>query len=983
MNKRFVAGVLAFTLVFGGAAAVPQQAFSNVFGISASADDALEKDGFKYYLDNGAAVIVGYDGAAECTIPSKLDGYDVMEIRYSAFKNSGITSLSIPSTVTKIGNEAFRDCLKLTKVSIPASITADGGIAERVFMGCKSLKEVTIAKGYAAPIGESMFQGCTSLTTINIPEGVAYIYGSAFESCTSLAELTLPSSIVSIGSYAFQNCSSLKKMAIPAKTEKICFKAFKGCSTLNDLTIADSTISLEIQNECFTGCDKLKTVTLPGRTVTLGNSVFYGDKSLTEVKFGKGFKADIPESFCNSCSSLKTVNIPEGVANISDYAFQNCTRLSDLTLPKGLVTIGYSAFKGCGMLPKVFIADSVTKIGGSAFQNCERLESIEMPDSDVALEIGWSSFENCDKLKSLTLPGRVAAVDNYAFNACDSLAEVTFGEGFKANISAGMFQYCAALKSVDIPVGVENVGESAFRECAALKTVTLPDGLNYIESSAFSACKVLTAIKIPESVIDIGSYAFQNDEALETIEFVDGETSLNIGYQAFSNCGVKELVIPVRLNNADSYAFQSCNQLKKVTFAEGCECDVYNDMFSSCEKLASVELADGMRGIKDSAFYNSTNMKVISIPASVDVIAENSIGFGGFWSEEKAQSLLIKCFKDSAAHQYAIDNGFKFWLYDGGEPEPEIDLDTPEIVYGDVNGDGAVDQADADELYKYVFDGEKIPEEVADAADVDGNGKVDADDYNALLEKAELPKDYVPEPEKVAGDMNVDGELTKEDADALYHFLNGTGEKDENADADVNGDGKVNNDDYAELLKKLDLAEDYIPEDAKPSEPEKVAGDMNNDGELTKEDADALYHVINGTAEKDENADADVNGDGKVDDADYAELLKKAGLAEDYVPDDAKQSDPEEPADDQPTDKDDKSGDTDTPAEPDKPKTLLGDLNGDGSINVADISLLAAHVKGVKELKDEELGDINGDGSINVADISKVAAHVKGIKELA
>ena len=981
MNKRFVAGVLAFTLVFGGTAAVPQQAFSNVFGISASADDALEKDGFKYYLNNGAATIVGYDGAAECNIPSQLDGYDVMEIRYDAFKNSGITSLTIPSTVTKIGSEAFRDCLKLTKVSIPASIAADDGISERVFMGCKSLKEVTIAKGYAAPIGKYMFQGCTSLTKINIPEDVAYIYGSAFDSCTSLAELTLPSSIVSIGDYAFVNCSSLKKMAIPAKTEKLGYGAFKGCSTLNDLTIADSTISLEIWDDCFTGCDKLKTVTLPGRIVTLGDSIFYGDKSLAEVKFGKGFKADIPESFCNSCTSLKTVKIPVGVANIGNYAFQNCTRLTDLTLPKGLVTIGNSAFNGCSMLPKVFIADSVTKICDYAFKGCERLESIEMPDSDVALEIGWSSFESCKKLKSLTLPGRIAAVDTYAFNACDSLAEVTFGEGFKANISKGMFQNCAALKSVDIPVGVENVGESAFYGCAALKTVTLPDGLNYIKSSAFNSCKALTAIKIPESVTDIGSSAFQYDEALETIEFVDGETSLNIGYQAFYKCGVKELVIPVRLTDADDDIFQSCKQLKKVTFAKGCECDVFKDMFNSCEKLASVELADGMREIKDGAFYYSTNMKVISIPASVDVIAEGSIGFGG-WGE-KAQSLLIKCYKDSAAHQYALDNGFKFWLYDGGEPEPEIDLDAPEIVYGDVNSDGAVDQADADILYKYVFDGEEIPEEVAAAADVDGNGKVDADDYNALLEKAELPEDYVPEPEKVAGDMNVDGELTKEDADALYHFLNGTGEKDENADADVNGDGKVNNDDYAELLKKLDLAEDYIPEDANPYEPEKVAGDMNNDGELTKEDADALYHVINGTAEKDENADADVNGDGKVDDADYAELLKKAGLAEDYVPDDAKQSDPEEPADDQPTDKDDKPGDTDTPAEPDKPKTLLGDLNGDGSINVADISLLAAHVKGVKELKDEELGDINGDGSINVADISKVAAHVKGIKELA
>lgn len=175
-------------------------------------------------------------------IPMYLSGCLVTSIGRYAFYMSGGSSVTIPSSVTKIGGQAFRGCNQLTSVHISdisawckiefdgewanplytahnlylnGSLVADLKIPQTVtsicsyaFSGCTGLTSVTIPEG-VTKIGKYAFSDCSSLTSVTIPEGVTSIGESAFSGCSSLTSVTIPSSVTSIGKYAFYGCSSL------------------------------------------------------------------------------------------------------------------------------------------------------------------------------------------------------------------------------------------------------------------------------------------------------------------------------------------------------------------------------------------------------------------------------------------------------------------------------------------------------------------------------------------------------------------------------------------------------------------------------------------------------------------------------------------------------------------------------------------------------------------------------------------------------
>jgi hypothetical protein len=151
-------------------------------------------------IDNG--VLIAYRGSGgNVTIP---DG--VTEIGMSAFENSNISSVTIPESVTKIDEEAFFECNKLTNVTIPKSVTEIGGCS---FLQCENLKSVTISKG-VEKINGNAFSQCKKLTDIKVPEGVTDIGPYAFDYCDSLANITIPKSVIQIGVDAFHETAWLK-----------------------------------------------------------------------------------------------------------------------------------------------------------------------------------------------------------------------------------------------------------------------------------------------------------------------------------------------------------------------------------------------------------------------------------------------------------------------------------------------------------------------------------------------------------------------------------------------------------------------------------------------------------------------------------------------------------------------------------------------------------------------------------------------------
>ncbi len=148
-----------------------------------------------------------------CSDGSALYNKDKSEL---VFVYHTVRKMSIPSSVTKIGDYAFYNCTNLTSIELPSGVTEIGDYA---FYNCTNLSSLTLPSG-VKEIGFSAFQGCKSLTSVTIPSGVKYISSFTFMNCESLRFINLPSDLKYIGEEAFEGCTGLT--SIYAFMEKPC-----------------------------------------------------------------------------------------------------------------------------------------------------------------------------------------------------------------------------------------------------------------------------------------------------------------------------------------------------------------------------------------------------------------------------------------------------------------------------------------------------------------------------------------------------------------------------------------------------------------------------------------------------------------------------------------------------------------------------------------------------------------------------------------
>ena len=282
--KKVLSFIAAFVLLM----AFASSAWAYDFSATAPSGQTLY-----YNIVNGEAHVVrpgngnSYDNyvTGALTIPSSVSyngtTYSVtafdddINIHVGAFKGcSGLTSVTIPNSVTSIGNYAFYNCSSLTSVTIPNSVTWIGSYA---FWFCYVLTSVTIPNSVTS-IGNYAFNGCTDLTSVTIPNSVTSIGESAFHYCTNLTSVSIGSGVTSIGNYAFQSCHSLTSVTIPNSVTSIGNSAFNGCTDLTTVTIGSGVTS--IGNYAFQNCSGLDTVyMMPPTPPSLGASAFTGNAS--------------------------------------------------------------------------------------------------------------------------------------------------------------------------------------------------------------------------------------------------------------------------------------------------------------------------------------------------------------------------------------------------------------------------------------------------------------------------------------------------------------------------------------------------------------------------------------------------------------------------------------------------------------------------------------------------------------------------------
>ena len=294
---------------------------------------------------------------------------------------------------------------------------------------------------------------------------------------------------------------------------------------------------LDLAGATYEGTDKDNLMYYNGTNVV----------TLLTVQLPQGITA-LGEYAFSSCSALTTVTLPETLTSIGNYAFRHCASLTSIDLPEGLTSIGNGAFTNCTALTPIDLPEGLKSIEPYTFYNCASLTSITLPDGLES--IGNNAFTNCTALTSIDLPDGLKSIDNYAFMDCDALTSIDLPDGV-TTIGNAAFANCPALTSIDLPEGVTTIGNSTFYNCPALTSIDLPEGLTTIGSTAFSNCSSLTSIDLPEGLTRIVDSAFESCTSLTTVT-CQATGVPNLGVDAFKDCS-KLANIYVPAGSVDDY----------------------------------------------------------------------------------------------------------------------------------------------------------------------------------------------------------------------------------------------------------------------------------------------------------------------------------------------------------------------------------------------------------------------------------------------
>ena len=297
---------------------------------------------------------------ASVTVPE-----GVTELNYTFYGFKDLIRVTLPKSLTGIGEKTFYKCTSLISITIPDGVTA---IGDRACSGCTSLASVTIPASVAT-IGDGAFEDCSGLTSVTIPEGVATIGIGAFKECCNLVNVTIPDSVTAIGKYAFMYCGSLTSITLPEGLTAINDWVFSGCVRLTSVTIPEGVTS--IGDSAFWNCSRLTSVTIPQSVTTIGGSAFVSCADLTDVyisdldawfqiEFADGFASPFyyAKNLYLNGQLMESLEIPGSVSVIPAGLFRSAACLKRVSIPRSLAGVAANAFENCTNITEVFYEGS-------------------------------------------------------------------------------------------------------------------------------------------------------------------------------------------------------------------------------------------------------------------------------------------------------------------------------------------------------------------------------------------------------------------------------------------------------------------------------------------------------------------------------------------------------------------------------------------------------------------------------------------------
>jgi len=630
-------------------------------------------------------------GDNESNVPASLKNVTIVSqenIPDGAFKNlSNISSIKFENAKS-IGASAFEGCTSLTSVNIPSGVTE---IKTKTFYN-SGLQTISIPASITT-VGESAFDG-SKLTEITFNDKAHFtsVANNAFAN-TNISEIELPL-IDTVGNYVFANNKSLKIITQVEGATTIGMGEFLGCTSLETVSLSNSLTA--IGQDSFRDCKAIIEMNIPFVGLTNNNST-----TNLAILFGATIATNGPTYVP---STLKTINVTNATL-IPQKAFYGLYSIKSITLNEGISTIGISAFEGCTSLNIVNIPTSTTTIQSNAFSKCYKLmevinsssQSIEVPepfntyaskdeynsnnksfvtedgyefyqirsglypewylvDYNHSLDVlsipqitSWkfdngtvtiSSFKVINyfadgnkTITSLSIPKAVSTIGDYAFDNCINLTTLSFADGG-----------C-----------LETIGNNTFFNCQKLTTAEIPSGVTSIGINAFHSCVALSIVYLPETLSAFGNNAFNNCPVLFDVYDVNGSHSLTCGDTTYGYVAANALLIHTNLNEAplhDSiyggFTFKTNGSVwilysvdgsmpSQLNFAkfksteEGTALfgqyftySIHKNIFKGNASIKSMIISDAVTSIPEESFYNCANLETVNMSNATELTAINN-----------------------------------------------------------------------------------------------------------------------------------------------------------------------------------------------------------------------------------------------------------------------------------------------------------------------------------------------------------------------
>ncbi len=571
--------------------------------------------------------------------PAPWSDYDVTGVvveegvttvgNYAFAGETNIDFVSLPSTLVRIGTDAFNNCNLTCTVNIPSSVTT---VTEGAFWGNRSAN--IVASGTTGEVswsvknrtltisgtgrmadytgsGNQPWRGYMSgaIDRVVVEAGVTHVgdYAFAYSSSkhTTITSISLPSTLESIGTRMAYGLIDLTTVNIPGSVRSMGNYVFEDCDDLVNVTLGDGLTV--IGTGMFDGCYQLKDIEIPHSVKSIGTYAFYGVYAFADLELWEGL--EVVGSYAFNDTSITSVVLPTTICETGKYAFPYNTTITMASSVLKTGPLSWSVYDG---VLNIFGSGAMPDYGSYGPWGCFFPQITAVNIGSGVTSIGNYAFQGLP-LTSITLPSSLERIGNNAFAS-------------------------SSLTSVEIPASVKTIGSNAF-SYTYLTSVTMHEGLQYIGDQAFYNTD-LTALHVPATVTDIGVKIADFSEltsvsGLWLKDSISGSSltyTMNGGTITISGTGGMPAFehtssTKYNIDQVNTPWWSLRNKITRVVIGEGVT-DVGIAAFYKCVNLTSVSLPSTLTEIKEEAF-KSTALSAVSVPESVTAIGDYAFGGTG------------------------------------------------------------------------------------------------------------------------------------------------------------------------------------------------------------------------------------------------------------------------------------------------------------------------------------------------------------------